>query len=149
MCIRDRFHPSAIYTPTGEAYLVSEAVRGEGAHLLNQQGERFMVGKHELAELAPRDIVAQSIFQQMKEHHEMCIRDSIVALGDQDIDPNDNSLRHDEQSDAQGLYRFARGEYYYSEGERISKTCNMVFLSLIHIYRKLRVYLRLIWPAGI
>ena len=65
-----QFHPSAIYTPTGEAYLVSEAVRGEGAHLLNQQGERFMVGKHELAELAPRDIVAQSIFQQMKEHHE-------------------------------------------------------------------------------
>ena len=51
----------------------------------------------------------------------------IVALGDQDIDPNDNSLRHDEQSDAQGLYRFARGEYYYSEGERISKANNMVF----------------------
>ena len=51
----------------------------------------------------------------------------IVALGDQDIDPNDNSLRHDEQSDAQGLYRYARGEYYYSEGERISKDNNMVF----------------------
>lgn len=65
-----QFHPSAIYVPTGETYLVSEAVRGEGAHLLNQQGERFMVGKHELAELAPRDIVAQCIFKQMQEHHE-------------------------------------------------------------------------------
>lgn len=80
-----QFHPSAIYTPTGEAYLVSEAVRGEGAHLLNQQGERFMVGKHELAELAPRDIVAQSIFQQMKEHHEDYVYLSLKHLDPEKI----------------------------------------------------------------
>ena len=80
-----QFHPSAIYTPTGEAYLVSEAVRGEGAHLLNQQGERFMVGKHELAELAPRDIVAQSIFQQMKEHHQDYVYLSLKHLDPEKI----------------------------------------------------------------
>ena len=80
-----QFHPSAIYTPTGEAYLVSEAVRGEGAYLLNQQGERFMVGKHELAELAPRDIVAQSIFQQMKEHHEDYVYLSLKHLDPEKI----------------------------------------------------------------
>ena len=64
-----QFHPTAIYSPTGEAFLVSEAVRGEGAHLLSQTGERFMAGKHELAELAPRDVVAQCIFREMQEHN--------------------------------------------------------------------------------
>ena len=64
-----QFHPSAIYTQTEEAFLISEAVRGEGAHLINQHGERFMTSIHELAELAPRDIVAQSIYGQMCKHH--------------------------------------------------------------------------------
>jgi len=80
-----QFHPSAIYCPTGEAYLVSEAVRGEGAHLLNQAGKRFMVGKHELAELAPRDIVAQSIFQQMQERHEEFVYLSLKHLDPEKI----------------------------------------------------------------
>ena len=61
-----QFHPSAIYTPNGEAYLVSEAVRGEGARLLNSKGERFMAGRHEMAELAPRDVVTRAIFEQMQ-----------------------------------------------------------------------------------
>lgn len=65
-----QFHPSAIYTKGEEAFLVSEAVRGEGAHLYNHKGERFMVPIHELAELAPRDIVAQSIFREMKKSGE-------------------------------------------------------------------------------
>ena len=47
------------------AFLISEAVRGERAHLLGKDGKRFMVPIHELAELAPRDIVARSIFKQM------------------------------------------------------------------------------------
>lgn len=61
-----QFHPTALYvedSPT--AFLVSEAVRGEGAYLLNRVGRRFMLPIHELAELAPRDIVARSIFKQM------------------------------------------------------------------------------------
>ncbi|MBP3419959.1 MAG: L-aspartate oxidase [Marinifilaceae bacterium] len=65
-----QFHPSAIYTKGEEAFLVSEAVRGEGAHLLNHKGERFMESIHELAELAPRDIVAQSIFREMQKSGE-------------------------------------------------------------------------------
>lgn len=75
-----QFHPTAMYTPTGEAYLVSEAVRGEGARLYNQQGERFMLGKHELAELAPRDVVAQCIYQQMQEHHQEFVYLSLKHL---------------------------------------------------------------------
>jgi L-aspartate oxidase len=45
--------------------LVSEALRGEGAHLIDADGKRFMVGQHELAELAPRDIVAKGIHRVM------------------------------------------------------------------------------------
>jgi len=61
-----QFHPSSFYTKEGYTFLISEAVRGEGAHLLNAKGERFMKDIHPLAELAPRDIVARSIFDQMK-----------------------------------------------------------------------------------
>ncbi len=61
-----QFHPSALYIEDSpRAFLISEAVRGEGAHLLNKAGKRFMMPVHELAELAPRDIVARSIFKQM------------------------------------------------------------------------------------
>lgn len=62
-----QFHPSGLYIPENpKAFLISEAVRGEGAHLLNKAGKRFMLSIHELAELAPRDIVARSIYKQMK-----------------------------------------------------------------------------------
>jgi L-aspartate oxidase len=64
-----QFHPTALYlganAPTGQQPLVSEAMRGEGAYLRNGAGERFMVGRHELAELAPRDIVAKNITREM------------------------------------------------------------------------------------
>ena len=63
-----QFHPSGLYLKDSpQAFLISEAVRGERAHLLNKAGKRFMVPIHELAELAPRDIVARSIFKQMKQ----------------------------------------------------------------------------------
>ena len=62
-----QFHPSGLYLKDSpQAFLISEAVRGEKAHLLNKDGKRFMVPIHELAELAPRDIVARSIFKQMQ-----------------------------------------------------------------------------------
>jgi L-aspartate oxidase len=61
-----QFHPSALYIPGEEAYLISEAVRGEGAWLLNHEKERFMLKAHPLAELAPRDIVAYNIFNQIR-----------------------------------------------------------------------------------
>jgi L-aspartate oxidase len=59
-----QFHPTALDTPENPLQLISEAVRGEGAVLLNEDGERFMLKRHRLAELAPRDIVARAIFRE-------------------------------------------------------------------------------------
>ncbi|WP_382308700.1 L-aspartate oxidase [Herbiconiux sp. UC225_62] len=58
-----QFHPTAL--AVAGSFLVSEAVRGDGAVLRNAAGERFMVGEHPLAELAPRDIVARAIASEM------------------------------------------------------------------------------------
>ncbi|GAA3574067.1 L-aspartate oxidase [Microlunatus spumicola] len=63
-----QFHPTVLFLGTGargQLPLVSEAVRGEGGLLVNSAGERFMVGQHELAELAPRDVVAKAIMKEM------------------------------------------------------------------------------------
>lgn len=63
-----QFHPTGLYRKdSAQAFLISEAVRGERAYLLDKEGKRFMVPVHELAELAPRDIVARSIYKQMKQ----------------------------------------------------------------------------------
>ncbi|MFF5448837.1 L-aspartate oxidase [Streptomyces sp. NPDC012888] len=65
-----QFHPTVLFLgpdAEGQQPLVSEAVRGEGAHLVDADGVRFMVGAHELAELAPRDIVAKGIMRRMRE----------------------------------------------------------------------------------
>lgn len=60
-----QFHPTVLYHPENKSFLISEAVRGEGALLLNIHHERFMHKYHELAELAPRDVVARAIFEEM------------------------------------------------------------------------------------
>ncbi|MER7947766.1 L-aspartate oxidase [Streptomyces sp. NPDC096079] len=65
-----QFHPTVLFLGAGaegQQPLVSEAVRGEGAHLVDAGGVRFMLGQHELAELAPRDIVAKAITRRMQE----------------------------------------------------------------------------------
>ena len=61
-----QFHPTALDTPENPLALISEAVRGEGAVLVNEKGERFMLKVHKDAELAPRDVVARAIFRQQK-----------------------------------------------------------------------------------
>jgi len=56
-----QFHPTAFYHPGAPRFLLSEALRGEGAYLINNQGHRFMERYHPLLELAPRDVVARAI----------------------------------------------------------------------------------------
>src|SRR4051794_29305469 len=59
-----QFHPTAFSQPGAPRFLMSEALRGEGAYLLNSQGERFMQRYHPLLELAPRDVVARAITRE-------------------------------------------------------------------------------------
>ncbi|CAM4493226.1 L-aspartate oxidase [Paenibacillus typhae] len=61
-----QFHPTALCYPGAPRFLISEAVRGEGAVLRNIHGDRFMERYHELLELAPRDIVARAIVSEME-----------------------------------------------------------------------------------
>ncbi len=60
-----QFHPTTLYVAGAGRLLLSEAVRGEGAHLLDNEGVRFMPEYHELAELAPRDIVSRAIVDRI------------------------------------------------------------------------------------
>jgi L-aspartate oxidase len=60
-----QFHPTTLYLPGATRSLISEAVRGEGAYLLDNAEHRFMLDEHPLAELAPRDIVSQAIVRQI------------------------------------------------------------------------------------
>jgi L-aspartate oxidase len=65
-----QFHPTVMYLgpdSRGQQPLISEAVRGEGAFLVDDDGKRFMQGQHELADLAPRDVVAKAIMKRMLE----------------------------------------------------------------------------------
>ncbi|WP_285777999.1 L-aspartate oxidase [Microtetraspora sp. NBRC 13810] len=65
-----QFHPTVLWLgpeATGQQPLISEAVRGEGAVLIDGNGERFMTGVHELADLAPRDVVAKAIMRRLRE----------------------------------------------------------------------------------
>ena len=59
-----QFHPTALDTPENPLALISEAVRGEGAFLVNEEKVRFMSRRHRLADLAPRDFVAREIFRE-------------------------------------------------------------------------------------
>lgn len=61
-----QFHPTAIMVGRDPAPLATEALRGEGATLINGNGERFMAARHALAELAPRDIVARGVFAEIE-----------------------------------------------------------------------------------
>jgi L-aspartate oxidase len=76
-----QFHPTAIMVGRDPAPLATEALRGEGATLINGKGERFMLAKHPLAELAPRDIVARGVFAEVAAGRGAFL-DATKALGD-------------------------------------------------------------------
>jgi L-aspartate oxidase len=77
-----QFHPTAIMVGRDPAPLATEALRGEGATLINDKGERFMQARHPLAELAPRDIVARGVFAEIATGHGVFL-DARDALGAQ------------------------------------------------------------------
>ena len=74
-----QFHPTSLDAPGN--FLVSEAVRGEGATLIDSAGKRFMLDVHPDAELAPRDVVARGIAAQMAKQHGIPVRLDATALG--------------------------------------------------------------------
>ena len=61
-----QFHPTALTKPGAPRFLISEAVRGEGAHLVDSQGMRFAFNYHPAGELAPRDVVSRAIFNHLQ-----------------------------------------------------------------------------------
>ncbi|WP_375504330.1 L-aspartate oxidase [uncultured Nostoc sp.] len=61
-----QFHPTALTKPGADHFLISEAVRGEGAHLIDNEGRRFAFDYHPAGELAPRDVVSRAIFSHLQ-----------------------------------------------------------------------------------
>ncbi|MEL6159403.1 MAG: L-aspartate oxidase [Cyanobacteria bacterium J06627_32] len=78
-----QFHPTALTVPGAPRFLISEAVRGEGAHLLDSEGNRFAFDYHPDGELAPRDVVSRAIFS----HLQRSPNSSVVYLDLSPIDP--------------------------------------------------------------
>lgn len=76
-----QFHPTALLVGLDPAPLATEALRGEGAQLLNDRGERFMLPLHPLAELAPRDVVARAIHRQIMSGRRVYL-DARTAIGE-------------------------------------------------------------------
>lgn len=79
-----QFHPTALYIKGAPRFLLSEALRGEGAYLRNMEMSRFMPKYHEMAELAPRDVVARAIAHELEISH---APDPAVFLDMTHLDP--------------------------------------------------------------
>lgn len=80
-----QFHPTVLYIAGGSRSLITEAIRGEGAHLVDKNGRRFMLEYDARGELAPRDVVSQSIESQMEKTRHACVYLDMSHLDPQHI----------------------------------------------------------------
>jgi L-aspartate oxidase len=78
-----QFHPTCLYVPGAPRHLITEALRGAGAHLVNARGERFMARYHPMAELAPRDVVTRAIVDEMHRSGAECVYLDLEGKGEQ------------------------------------------------------------------
>ncbi len=76
-----QFHPTTLYLAGATRALISEAVRGEGAYLVDRKGRRFMLDYHPNAELAPRDVVSRAIIQEMARTKSPCMFLDVRHIG--------------------------------------------------------------------
>jgi L-aspartate oxidase len=76
-----QFHPTTLYVAGAGRLLISEAVRGEGAYLVDREGVRFMPEYHELAELAPRDVVSRAIVDRLAQEQAEAVYLDVRHLG--------------------------------------------------------------------
>ncbi len=77
-----QFHPTALAAPGFPKFLLSEALRGDGARLLNHDGETFMERHHKLGDLAPRDEVARAVVQEMKAARQPFVYLDLAPIGE-------------------------------------------------------------------
>ena len=77
-----QFHPTTLYHPDARAFLITEALRGEGGILQHGDGEQFMERYHKLRELAPRDIVARAIVTEMKRRNVPCVYLNVTHISE-------------------------------------------------------------------
>lgn len=80
-----QFHPTVLYIAGSSRHLITEAVRGEGAHLVDVNGYRFMPDYDDALELAPRDVVSQAITQQMARTSHPCVYLDLSPIDDDQI----------------------------------------------------------------
>lgn len=80
-----QFHPTLLYVAGLKRQLITEALRGFGAYLRNAEGERFMVGQHKLAELAPRDVVSRAMNRELRESSQPAVFLDVTHLNQSEL----------------------------------------------------------------